>query len=95
MPHPLLPPLPSSSSSSSAPTHFFIPSTVEPELFHPHSALGIAAVVTAQSAGVGLLVSAVQNALDQCVLTGSFGTPGLGMISVVPARAGAREGKNR
>ncbi|KAK4685972.1 hypothetical protein P7C73_g4162, partial [Tremellales sp. Uapishka_1] len=59
--NPLLAPLPSASSS----TPFFIPSTVEPTLFHPHSSLGVASRVTAQSAGVGLLVSAVQNALEK------------------------------
>ncbi len=56
--HPLLVPLPSR-------TGFFLPSPLEQHAFHPHASLNIAARVTAQSAGVGLLVSAVQNALDK------------------------------
>lgn len=36
-------------------------------MFHPHASLSIASRVTMQSAGVGLLVSAVQNALDRWV----------------------------
>ncbi|KAI9636380.1 uncharacterized protein MKK02DRAFT_45088 [Dioszegia hungarica] len=58
---PLLPPLPARSSSSKS---FFAPSPLE-HTFHPHSPLSLAARVTMQSAGVGLLVSAVQNALER------------------------------
>lgn len=36
-------------------------------MFHPHESLAIASRVTMQSAGVGLLVSAVQNALEKYV----------------------------
>lgn len=36
-------------------------------MFHPHESLAIASRVTMQSAGVGLLVSAVQNALEKWV----------------------------
>jgi hypothetical protein len=47
---------------------FFAPSAVEhAHMFHQHPTLAIASRVTLQSAGVGLLVSAVQNALDKCV----------------------------
>lgn len=83
MPSPLLPPLtgtalaspssPSTSASSRAPaphTRYLIGSPAEGAVFHPHPSLSIAAAVTAQSAGVGLLVSAVQNALDQWVHRG-------------------------
>ncbi|CAD6581851.1 MAG: hypothetical protein TREMPRED_003100 [Tremellales sp. Tagirdzhanova-0007] len=45
-------------------TTFFLPSPMEPRVFHPHPALSIASRVTLQSAGVGLLVSTVKNALD-------------------------------
>ncbi|WWC86895.1 uncharacterized protein L201_001774 [Kwoniella dendrophila CBS 6074] len=55
--HPLLPPL-----SGKA---FFVPSPHEEHNFHPHPSLQLATRVTLQSAGVGLLVSAVQNALDK------------------------------
>lgn len=58
---PLLAPLPMRSGPSSKP--FFVPSVNE-HTFHAHSAIGIASKVTLQSAGVGLLVSAVQNALQ-------------------------------
>ncbi|EIW71244.1 hypothetical protein TREMEDRAFT_67637 [Tremella mesenterica DSM 1558] len=34
-------------------------------MFHPHATLNIASRVTLQSAGVGLLISAVQNALEK------------------------------
>lgn len=47
---------------------FFAPSATEAEhTFHPYSPMTLAAKATAQSAGVGLLVSAVQNALQTCV----------------------------
>ncbi|RSH92199.1 hypothetical protein EHS25_008614 [Saitozyma podzolica] len=60
--NPLLPPLPSTSSSRP----FFLPSPLEhAHTFHAHSALNAASKVTLQSAGVGLLVSAVQNALEK------------------------------
>ncbi|WWD21499.1 hypothetical protein CI109_105985 [Kwoniella shandongensis] len=58
--HPLLPPITARPANSS----FFIPSPHEEHLFHPHPAVNIATRVTLQSAGVGLLVSAVQNALE-------------------------------
>lgn len=61
--NPLLPPISTASSSK-----FWIPSTVE-HTFHAHSPINLAAKVTAQSAGVGLLVSAVQNALERSVQT--------------------------
>lgn len=59
--HPLLPPL---SGSSKA---FFINSPNESHMFHEHDTLPTALRVTLTSAGAGLLVSAVQNALDKCV----------------------------
>lgn len=60
--NPLLPPLPSTSSSRP----FFLPAPLEhAHTFHAHSALNAASKVTLQSAGVGLLVSAVQNALEK------------------------------
>ncbi|ODN82215.1 hypothetical protein L202_02503 [Cryptococcus amylolentus CBS 6039] len=59
--HPLLPPLPARSISSA----YFVPSVHEEHTFHPHPALASATKVTLQSAGVGLLVSAVQNALQK------------------------------
>lgn len=62
--NPLLAPLPTTSGPSSRP--FFAPSANE-HTFHAHSAIGIASKVTLQSAGVGLLVSAVQNALERYV----------------------------
>jgi hypothetical protein len=59
---PLLPPL----SARTSPSPFLVRSVSEGEtLFHPHSSLAIASSVTMQSAGVGLLVSAVQNALEK------------------------------
>jgi hypothetical protein len=58
---PLLPPQASSSA-------FFAPSVVEKShMFHEHPTLAVASRVTLQSAGVGLLVSAVQNAMEKCV----------------------------
>jgi hypothetical protein len=61
---PLLPPL----TPRSGPSPFFIRSAAEGEhMFHPHESLAIASRVTMQSAGVGLLVSAVQNALEKYV----------------------------
>lgn len=61
--NPLLPPLKGASASS-----FFIPSANEQHTFHPHETVQTAMRVTLESAGVGLLVSAVQNALDKCVI---------------------------
>jgi hypothetical protein len=70
-PHPLLPPLPTPQASSSGstttaykPSAFFIHAPNEP-VFQSHPALSTAAKVTVISAGVGLLVSSVQNALDK------------------------------
>lgn len=60
--NPLLPPLKGVSASS-----FYIPSANEAHTFHPHDTIQTAMRVTIESAGVGLLVSAVQNALDKCV----------------------------
>ncbi|WVR04634.1 hypothetical protein IAU60_001645 [Kwoniella sp. DSM 27419] len=59
--HPLLAPV----TARPANTPFFIPSAHEEHTFHPHPSLLLATRVTLQSAGVGLLVSAVQNALDK------------------------------
>lgn len=59
--HPLLPPL---SGSSKA---LFFNSPNESHMFHEHPTLQTAIRVTLESAGAGLLVSAVQNALDKCV----------------------------
>ncbi|RSH83445.1 uncharacterized protein EHS24_007129 [Apiotrichum porosum] len=58
---PLLPPAGASSRA------FIAPSVVEGQqhLFHQHDTLNIATRITLQSAGAGLLVSAVQNALDR------------------------------
>ena len=64
---PLLPPLPSSTASGPSSRPFFVPSVNE-HTFHAHSPIAIASKVTLQSAGVGLLVSAVQNALEKYVL---------------------------
>ncbi|OCF32601.1 hypothetical protein I317_00370 [Kwoniella heveanensis CBS 569] len=61
--HPLLAPM--SSRPANSPSPFFIPSPHEEHSFHPHPSLELATRVTVQSAGVGLLVSAVQNALDK------------------------------
>ncbi|EJT52902.1 hypothetical protein A1Q1_00807 [Trichosporon asahii var. asahii CBS 2479] len=58
--NPLLPPLKGVSASS-----FYIPSANEAHTFHPHETVQTAMRVTIESAGVGLLVSAVQNALDK------------------------------
>lgn len=59
--HPLLPPLPANPSA-----RFLIPSVHEDEhTFHPHSSLSLATNIAVRSAGVGLLVSATQNALDK------------------------------
>lgn len=59
--HPLLPPLP-----ASAATRYPIPAVHEAEhTFHPHSSLSLATNIAVRSAGVGLLVSATQNALDK------------------------------
>lgn len=71
-PSPLLPPLPTPRASSSGssttatykPSAFFIHAPAEP-VFQSHPSLATAAKVTLTSAGVGLLVSAVQNALDK------------------------------
>ena len=62
--NPLLPPL-STRKSSSKP--FFLYAPVEPRLFLPHPSLSVASRVTLESAGVGLLVSAVKNALEKFV----------------------------
>lgn len=62
--HPLLPPLTGSSKA------FFINSPNENHVFHEHPTLNNSIRVTLESAGVGLLVSAVQNALDKCVERG-------------------------
>ncbi|WVN89456.1 uncharacterized protein L203_104679 [Cryptococcus depauperatus CBS 7841] len=58
--HPLLP----SVSSTSFARAFPIPSPHEGS-FHPHPSLALATKITLQSAGVGLLVSSVQNALEK------------------------------
>ncbi|KGB75200.1 hypothetical protein I307_04250 [Cryptococcus deuterogattii 99/473] len=59
--HPLLPPLHANTSA-----RFLIPSVHEDEhTFHPHSSLSLATNIAVRSAGVGLLVSATQNALDK------------------------------
>ncbi|UOH84085.1 hypothetical protein LQV05_000879 [Cryptococcus neoformans] len=59
--HPLLPPLPANAAA-----RFLIPSVHEDEhTFHPHSSLSVATNIAVRSAGVGLLVSATQNALDK------------------------------
>lgn len=63
--NPLLPPLKGVSAAS-----FHIPSANEQHTFHPHETIKTAMRVTIESAGVGLLVSAVQNALDKCVACG-------------------------
>lgn len=67
--NPLLPPI--TARPASTPSPFFIRSVAEAEapMFHPHESLSIASRVTMQSAGVGLLVSAVQNALEKSVGT--------------------------
>ncbi|TXT07248.1 hypothetical protein VHUM_03418 [Vanrija humicola] len=58
--NPLLPPL------TGRPSAFIANSPLEEaHLFHKHPTIQIASRVTLQSAGVGLLVSAVQNALDK------------------------------
>lgn len=59
--HPLLPPL---SGSSKA---LFFNSPTESHMFHEHPTLQSSIRVTLESAGAGLLVSAVQNALDKSV----------------------------
>lgn len=71
--HPLLPPMPSSSSSTGpAWSRYSIlaPAEEAAGVFHPHSSLSAATTVGMQSAGVGLLVSAVQNALETWVAAG-------------------------
>ncbi|KAL1411699.1 hypothetical protein Q8F55_002665 [Vanrija albida] len=58
--NPLLPPL------TGRPSAFIANSPLEQaHLYHQHPTIQVAARVTLQSAGVGLLVSAVQNALDK------------------------------
>jgi hypothetical protein len=64
---PLLAPIPTNTSGPSS-RPFFVPSPNE-HTFHAHSPINIASKVTLQSAGVGLLVSAVQNALERYVLS--------------------------
>ncbi|KAJ9125571.1 hypothetical protein QFC22_000533 [Naganishia vaughanmartiniae] len=64
---PLLPPLRSTSSSGQEQpisSKFFIPSPAEAAVFMPHPSLAVGSKVAVTSAGVGLLVSAVQNALE-------------------------------
>ncbi|WVQ83342.1 hypothetical protein IAT38_005481 [Cryptococcus sp. DSM 104549] len=58
--HPLLPPITSRPQNSP----FIIPSPNEEHPFVPNNTLEMALPVTAQSAAVGLLVSSVQNALQ-------------------------------
>jgi hypothetical protein len=41
-------------------------------MFHEHNTLQTSIRVTLESAGAGLLVSAVQNALDKCVYRGEM-----------------------
>jgi hypothetical protein len=65
---PLLPPLHSTSSSGQQQpisSKFFIPSTNEQAVFTPHPSIAVGAKVAVTSAGVGLLVSSVQNALEK------------------------------
>ncbi|KAL7419993.1 hypothetical protein Q5752_004956 [Cryptotrichosporon argae] len=74
--HPLLPP------SASASTFFVASPAEHAHAFHAHPSVAVASKVTLQSAGVGLLVSSVQNALEKHdrgaagVLTRTGGTIG-------------------
>lgn len=64
---PLLPPLQATSSSGQQQpisSKFFIPSTTEQAVFTPHPSIAVGTKVAVTSAGVGLLVSSVQNALE-------------------------------
>ncbi|KAI5451949.1 hypothetical protein NCC49_001249 [Naganishia albida] len=63
----MLPPLQATNSAGQQQpisSKFFVPSTVEPAVFSPHPSLAVGAKVAVTSAGVGLLVSSVQNALE-------------------------------
>ena len=60
-PYPLLPPVPTRIPSKP----FLLPASIEPRLFQPHPSLAIAGRIGLESAGIGLLVSAVQNALEK------------------------------
>jgi hypothetical protein len=64
----LLPPLQATNSAGQQQpisSKFFIPSTTEQAVFSPHPSLAVGAKVAVTSAGVGLLVSSVQNALEK------------------------------
>lgn len=83
--NPLLPPL------TGRPSAFMANSPLEEaHLFHQHPTIAVAARVTLQSAGVGLLVSAVQNALDKCVLPCSLRPCRLHVVELVGELADPR-----